>query len=186
VNLVDSSAWPAYFAGEPNAGFFAGASEDDEALLVPSVCLYVVFKVVLRESGEDAAFAAVAAMERGEVIDLDGELVMEAAALGLEENLASADSVIYAVAKKRDATLWTQDVHFRGKRGVKFRPKGKGRGAIGGTDDVRSPWARCPCHYSERKAVAGRMRAARAAGRRPAIAAAAMIQTGVHASRSQG
>ena len=91
MNLVDSSAWLAYFAGEPNAGFFAGAIEDDEALLVPSVCLYEVFKVVLRERGEDAAFAAVAAMERGEVIDLDSELAMEAAALGLEENLAFAD-----------------------------------------------------------------------------------------------
>ena len=125
MNLVDSSAWLAYFAGEPNAGFFAGAIEDDEALLVPSVCLYEVFKVVLRERGEDAAFAAVAAMERGEVIDLDSELAMESAALGLEENLAFADSVIYAVAKMRDATLWTQDAHFRGKPGVKFKAKSK-------------------------------------------------------------
>ena len=125
MNLVDSSAWLAYFAGEPNAGFFARAIEDDEALIVPSVCLYEVFKVVLRESGEDAAFAAVAAMERGEVIDLDSELAMEAAALGLEENLAFADSVIYAVARNRDATLWTQDVHFRGKRGVKFKAKSR-------------------------------------------------------------
>lgn len=125
MNLVDSSAWLAYFAGESNAGFFATAIEDDEALLVPSVCLYEVFKVVLRERGEDAAFAVVAAMERGEVIDLGSELAMEAAALGLEENLAFADSVIYAVAKKRDATLWTQDVHFRGKPGVKFKAKSK-------------------------------------------------------------
>ena len=123
MNLVDSSAWLAYFAGESNAGFFAKAIEDEEALLVPSVCLYEVFKVVLRELGEDAAFTAVAAMERGEVIDLDSELAMEAAAVGLEEKLAFADSVIYAVAKKRKATLWTQDVHFRGKSGVKFRAK---------------------------------------------------------------
>jgi toxin FitB len=125
VNLVDSSAWLAYFAGESNAGFFAASIEDDEALLVPSVCLYEVFKVVLRERGEDAAFAAVAAMEKGEVIDLDSELAMEAAAVGLEENLAFADSVIYAVAKKCDATLWTQDVHFRGKPGVKFKAKAR-------------------------------------------------------------
>ena len=125
MNLVDSSAWLAYFAGEPNAGFFAGPIEDEEALLVPSVCLYEVFKVVLRERGEDAAFAAVAAMERGEVIDLGSELAMEAAALGFEEDLAFADSVIYAVARKRDATLWTQDVHLRGKPGVKFKAKSR-------------------------------------------------------------
>jgi predicted nucleic acid-binding protein len=125
VNLVDSSAWLAYFAGEPNANYFAAPIQDAEALVVPSVCIYEVFKVVLRERGEDAAFAAAAAMERGEVIDLDSELAMEAAALGLEENLAFADSVIYAVAKKRDAILWTQDVHFRGKPGVKFKAKPK-------------------------------------------------------------
>ena len=125
MNLVDSSAWLAYFAGEASAGFFAGAIEDEEALLVPTICLYEVFKVVLRERGEDAAFAAVAAMERGEVIDLDSELAMESAALGIEENLAFADSVIYAVAKERDATLWTQDAHFRGKPGVKFKAKSK-------------------------------------------------------------
>ena len=125
MNLVDSSAWLAYFAGEPTAGFFAGAIEDEEALLVPAICLYEVFKVVLRERGEDAAFAAVAAMERGEVIDLDSELAMEAAALVLEENLAFAGSVVYAVARKRDATLWTQDVHFRGKPGVKFKAKSR-------------------------------------------------------------
>ena len=125
MNLVDSSAWLAYFAGESTAGFFAGAIEGEEALLVPSVCLHEVFKVVLRERGEDAAFAAAAAMERGEVIDLNSELAMEAAALGLEENLAFADSVIYAVAKKREATLWTQDVHFRGKTGVLFKAAAK-------------------------------------------------------------
>lgn len=127
MNLVDSSAWLAYFAGEPNAGFFARAIEDDEALIVPSVCLYEVFKVVLRESGEDAAFTAVAAMERGEVIDFDSESALESAALGLEENLAFADSVIYALARKRDATLWTQDVRFRGKPGVRFKAKAKAK-----------------------------------------------------------
>jgi predicted nucleic acid-binding protein len=48
---------------------------------------------------------------------------MQAAALGLEEGLAFADSVIYAVAKKHDAILWTQDAHFEGKLSVRFRAK---------------------------------------------------------------
>ena len=124
MNLVDSSAWLAYFAGERTAAYFAKAIEDEELLIVSSVCIYEVFKVVLRERGEDAAFTAVAAMERGMVVDLDGELAMEAAATGLEEGLAFADSVIYTVAKKYDAILWTQDVHFRGKPGVRFKAKG--------------------------------------------------------------
>lgn len=140
MNLVDSSAWLAYFAGESTAKYFADAIEDAEALLVPSVCLYEVFKVVLRERGEDAAFAAIAAMERGEVVDLDSELAMEAAAVGLEENLAFADSVIYAAARRRGATLWTQDEHFRGKPGGDVQ----GQTKIDLMEDA----------YSERRAVA--------------------------------
>lgn len=123
MNLVDSSAWLAYFADEPNADFFAEAIEDSELLVVPSVCIYEVFRVVLRERGEDAAFSAVAAMHSGTVIDLDADLAIDAASIGLEESLAFADSVIYAIAKKQSATLWTQDAHFKGKRGVQFKAK---------------------------------------------------------------
>jgi predicted nucleic acid-binding protein len=123
VNLVDSSAWLAYFAGEPSAGFFATAIEDEGLLVVPSVCVYEVFKVVLRERSEDDAFSVAAAMQRGLVVDLDADLAMEAASVGLEEGLAFADSVIYTIARKHHATLWTQDSHFAGKEGVRFRPK---------------------------------------------------------------
>ena len=123
MNLVDSSAWLAYFAGEPTADFFADAIEDTELLLVPTVCIYEVFKVVLRERGEDDAFAAVAAMHQGTVIGLDTDLAIEAASIGLEEKLPFADSVIYTAAKKHNALLWTQDAHFDGKPGVRYRPK---------------------------------------------------------------
>jgi predicted nucleic acid-binding protein len=125
MNLVDSSAWLAYFADEPTAEFFAEAIEDHELLIVPSVCIYEVFKVVLRERGEDDAFTAVAAMEQGMVVDLDAELAMEAASIGLEEGLAFADSVIFTVAKKHNAAIWTQDSHFSGKTGVRFKAKEK-------------------------------------------------------------
>ena len=123
LNVVDSSAWLAYFADEPTAEYFARAIEDTGSLVVPVVCLYEVFKVLLRESGEDAAFQAVAAMQQGEVVELDANLALEAAKLGLEEGLAFADSIVLAVARQAGATLWTQDAHFAGKAGVQFRAK---------------------------------------------------------------
>jgi predicted nucleic acid-binding protein len=123
MNVVDSSAWLAYFADEPSAGFFEEAIEDDELLVVPTICIYEVFKVVLRQRGEDEAFVAVAAMHRGAVVDLSLELALEAAAIGVEDGLAFADSVIYAVAKRSSALLWTQDAHFEGKPGVRFQSK---------------------------------------------------------------
>ena len=126
MNLVDSSAWLAYFANESSAEFFAKAIEDEDLLVVPSVCVYEVFKVVLRERGEDDAFSVAAAMQRGVVVDLDADLAMEAASVGIEEKLAFADSVIFAIARKHHATLWTQDAHLAGKPGVRYRPKVSG------------------------------------------------------------
>jgi len=123
MNLVDSSGWLAYFADEPAADFFAEAIEDADLLLVPSVCIYEVFKVVLRERGEDDAFSAAAAMQQGAVIDLDADLAVEAASVGLEESLSFADSVIYTIAKRQSATLWTQDADFSSKSGVQYKAK---------------------------------------------------------------
>lgn len=123
MNVVDSSAWLAYFADEPTADFFAQAIEDTEMLIVPSVCLYEVFKVILWEQGEDQAFMAIAAMQQGKVIDLDADLAIEAAAVGLEEKLAFADSIIYTIAQRNSATLWTQDIHFAQKSGVRYVDK---------------------------------------------------------------
>ena len=125
MNVVDSSAWLAYFAGEKHAKFFAEAIEDTELLVVPSICIYEVFKVILREKGEDEALIAAAAMQEGRVVDLDGRLALEAAVIGIEEGLALADSIIYATAKLNGATLWTQDEHFSGKPEVRFKPKSK-------------------------------------------------------------
>jgi uncharacterized protein with PIN domain len=48
MNVVDSSAWLAYFAGETSAGFFEDAIQNAELLIVPTVCIYEVFKVVFR------------------------------------------------------------------------------------------------------------------------------------------
>ena len=64
----------------------------------PSICIHEVFKIILRERGEDKALLLVAAMQQGRVVDLDGEMALEAATLGSQEGLALADSVIYATA----------------------------------------------------------------------------------------
>ncbi|MGA7726727.1 MAG: type II toxin-antitoxin system VapC family toxin [Opitutaceae bacterium] len=125
MNVVDSSAWLAYFAGEKNAEYFAEAIEDTDLLIVPVICIYEVFKVVLRERGEDDALQAISAMQQGAVIDLDSDLALEAALIGHEEKLSFADSIIYAVAKRHEATVWTQDEHFSGKSNVRYKAKPK-------------------------------------------------------------
>jgi len=123
VNVVDSSAWLAYFAGEPNAARFAAAIEDEELLVVSVISVLEVFKVSRRERGENDALQAVAAMRRGTVVALDFDLAVEAADLGLRHKLPLADSVIFATAVRHQATLWTQDEHFADLPQVRYFPK---------------------------------------------------------------
>ena len=125
MNVVDSSAWLSYFAGDKNSGQFAKPIEAIDKLLVPSIALTEVFKSILRQRSEEAAFEAIAHMEQGRVIALDSELAINAASYGVELKLPLADTIIYATAKKYGATVWTQDSDFKGLSGVKFYPKRK-------------------------------------------------------------
>ena len=123
MNIVDSSGWLAYFADEPNGKRFLIPLNDTAALVVPTVTIYEVFKVVLRESSENEALHAVVAMQKGTVVDLTSPLAMAASKLSLAHNLPMADSIILATAKEFDATLWTQDSDFKNIKGVKYFPK---------------------------------------------------------------
>ena len=123
MNVVDSSGWLSYFAGDKNAGSFAKPIESLEQLLVPSITIAEVFKSILRQRDEASAIEAIAHMEQGKVAVLDSELAVDAACLGIEYKLPLADSIIYATAQKYGAVLWTQDTDFKGLEGVKFYPK---------------------------------------------------------------
>jgi predicted nucleic acid-binding protein len=123
MNIVDSSAWLAYFADEPNAKHFQSPLSDSAALIVPTITVYEVFKVVLRESGEDAALKAAMAMHKGTIVALTAPLTLAAAKLSLAHNLPMADGIILATALEFKATLWTQDADFKNIKGVKYFPK---------------------------------------------------------------
>ena len=123
MNIVDSSGWLAYFADEPNAKHFISPLKDTDSLVVPTITVYEVFKVVLRESSENEALQATAAMQKGTVVDLTVTLAIVASKLSLEKGLPMADSIILTTAKAYDAILWTQDSDFRNMAGVKYFPK---------------------------------------------------------------
>ncbi len=122
MNVVDSSAWLAWFTDGADADSFAPVIEDTDLLVVPSVCILEVFRFIRRERGEDAALEAVSLMQRGAVVDLDATLSMDSAEIGLTEGLAMADAIIYATTLQVDGTLWTQDAH---KAHVRYCAKGR-------------------------------------------------------------
>ena len=123
MNIVDSSGWLAYFADEPNAKLFLTPLKDTASLVIPSITIYEVFKVVLRETSENEALQAAAAMQKGTVVDLSVTLAIAASKISLEHGLTMADSVIIATAKAFDAVIWTQDSDFKNIAGVKYFQK---------------------------------------------------------------
>ena len=124
-NVVDSSAWLAYFADEPGAEHFAGAIENTDSLIVPAICLLEVFNVVARQRDEGAALQAIALMQQARVVDLDAALALSAAKAAIDYKLPLADSIVYATAIQVDGVVWTQDDDFDGLGDVRFFPRKK-------------------------------------------------------------
>jgi len=123
MNVVDSSAWLEYFTDNKNAQHFAEPIEDQEQLVVPTICLYEVFKAVLRNKGEDDALQAIALMKQGTEAMLTAPIALQAAKLSTDHKLPMADSIILATARAYQAIVWTQDSDFAGIDGVKYFPK---------------------------------------------------------------
>lgn len=123
MNVVDSSAWLEYLADAPGADHFAAALEDTDNLIVPTICIYEVFKAVLQQRGEDAALETVALMKQGTTINLTDDLALQAAKISHEYKIPMADSIILATARAHEAVLWTQDKNFKDIENVKYFPK---------------------------------------------------------------
>jgi toxin FitB len=120
MNLVDSCGWLEFFADGPNARFFEKPLAQAEYLIVPSLCIYEVFKSILRQKDEDAALQAIAVMRQGRVVDIDTPIALAAAKISLNLSLPLADSIIIATARTYDALIWTQDADFKGVDGVNY------------------------------------------------------------------
>jgi predicted nucleic acid-binding protein len=123
MNIVDSSCWLEYFAGSRVGDEVSSVIEDTDHLLVPSIIVYEVFKKLILELDEDKAIYAVAHMKQGHIVNLDTDLAIYAAKIGKDNKLAMADSIIYAITKKYNALLWTQDKHFKDLKSVKYFEK---------------------------------------------------------------
>ncbi len=121
MNVVDSSAWLEYLAAGPNGAFFAEAIENVSELIVPTISIYEVFKRIVQQRSENEALQVVAVMQQGRVSEMDSTVALSAARISIDHKLPMADSVMLATAKLNQATLWTQDSHFEGLTGVKYK-----------------------------------------------------------------
>ena len=123
MNVVDSSGWLEYFADGSNADFFAPAITDEANLVVPTICMFEVFKRLSQQRGKEAALQAMGMLYRGRLAALNDDIALQAALLSLDHKLPLANNVILATARTHQATLWTQAEHFKGLPGVEYIQK---------------------------------------------------------------
>jgi predicted nucleic acid-binding protein len=118
--IVDSSGWVEYLGDGPKADPYARFFKQGDALLLPTIIVYEVFKKLLRERGNSLAeqFFAQARQLADSTIMLDTDLAVQAARLSSETGLPMADAIIYATAHAVQAELITSDAHFSGLPGV--------------------------------------------------------------------
>ena len=112
-----------YFTNGKNAANFTPSIQDLDNLLVPSICIYEVFKRIFQELGEENAFQAVGVMCSGREVDFGRNIAVDGAKISIDLKLAPADSIILATARAHNAILWTQDAHFNGIGGVRYIEK---------------------------------------------------------------
>lgn len=123
MNVLDSSGWLEYFTDDKHANVFEPVIEKDSELIVPSICFYEVYKVLNRELGKSKALDGIALMANGKEIAVDQEIALTASIINAEQKLPMADAMIYAIAQKFDAELWTLDSDFKGLPNVNYYSK---------------------------------------------------------------
>jgi len=118
--LIDSYGWIEYFADGPLSDKYADYIEkiDEENTVTPAIVVYEVYKKIKSELSEEKALEAYAQMMRTRVIPFDDNLAIIAADISLRYGLGMADAIVYATARKEEATLITGDKHFKGLEGV--------------------------------------------------------------------
>ena len=120
MNVVDSSGWLEYFGKAENSQFFAPVIQKTDILIVPTISVYEVYKKIALQCDEEEALSAIGWMSTGKIIELSQQLALSAAVLSMEHQLPMADSMILATARAHDATLWTQDEHFKDLEGIRY------------------------------------------------------------------
>lgn len=124
-NVVDSSAWLAYFADEPAADQFAPVIEDVARLVVPAIVLAEVMRVIVREQGEGEALQAAAVMRQGRVVDVDATIAQGAGRIAADHRLPLAAAIVHATARVVGGVVWTSDDELRSLPDVAYVPRRK-------------------------------------------------------------
>lgn len=113
--VVDSSGWLEYITADVKEHLFSPyiRREGGRPIVVPTIVLYEVRKILLLKRAATAADHFVSEALRHTVVPIDENIAVLAAAISIQNQLAMADSLIYAVTVKFGAELVTGDSAFQ-------------------------------------------------------------------------
>jgi toxin FitB len=123
MNVVDTSGWVEYIVKGKNGPDFLPIIREIKNLIVPTIVIYEVFKRVTMLIGVETALVVSGVMSEGYEAGLDRAIAINAAQISIDKRLSMADSLILATAQAYNATLWTQDAHFKDFDGVRYIEK---------------------------------------------------------------
>ena len=124
-DILDSSAWIEVLDSGPNTPHFAPIIARHPDIIVPAIIITEIRKFIIRERSHEEAEEVTRSLLASIVVQFDEQVALSAADLSIKHKLPLADSIIYATALNQNATLWTQDIDFKGLPNVKYFPKKK-------------------------------------------------------------
>lgn len=116
--VVDTSAWIEWLIGSALGKTMGKQFPDRAQCIVPTIVQLELSKWLMRELGEEQTDQVIAYTQKCVVVPLDTTIALLAADLHREHKLATADAIVYATARHRDAGLLTCDAHFEGLQHV--------------------------------------------------------------------
>lgn len=123
LRVVDTSAWIEWLTASALGRRLGVHIPDKPQCIVPTIVQLELSKWLVREMGEEASDQMLAYTQKCVVVPLDTTIALLAADLHRAHGLATADAIVYATARQRQAQLLTCDAHFDGLPDVVFFSK---------------------------------------------------------------
>ena len=122
--MIDSWAWIEFFLGSGAGKVVSGHIDSDQDLIISAINLAEVYRWILHYYDESIAEEKKCAMlDRCTMINVDGNIAVEAARIRNTLKWGLGDSIVYATAKRVGAKVLTGDSDFLGMEGVLFIDK---------------------------------------------------------------
>ena len=123
MRVVDTSIWIEIYCGSELGRKHLPLLSAPEAIVVPTIIQYEIFKWLSRERSVEEATIAITFTGECHVQELTTEIAVSAAALSAIHVLHATDAIILATAQLHEAILVTCDAHFRDLPGVEYFEK---------------------------------------------------------------